>query len=305
MKKIVSILLLVVASTTAIAQQDPQYSMYMFNGLAINPAYSGSLGHLSANALYRTQWLNIDGAPTTLVANVHSPFANNKVGAGLSFTNDQIGVMARNQIAAMGSYHLQLPKYRIAFGLQLSYNQYQLGLSNVQTNNDGTSDQAFATNINTSTVNFGTGIFFYGKNWFIGAGVPQMAEKKITDPITGAKQTSVELPHVFINAGFIYAINPMVDLKPSVLLKTVSGMPLSADINVNAYYQKRYGVGFGYRHSGSMIAMLECQVHPMLKVAYAYDRAVSNLGTFAGSTHEILLRFDMVQKGSSISPRLY
>jgi type IX secretion system PorP/SprF family membrane protein len=305
MKHIFSFLFAVVVSSAMYAQQDPQYSMYMFNGLAINPAYAGSLGHLSANGLYRTQWMGIDGAPTTLTANVHGTLKNDAMGLGLQMVNDRIGVMSRTMISGIGAYQLKMPTFRISFGLQANYNQYVIGLNEVQSTSDGSVDVAFGSPVNTNTFNFGTGVFAFAEKWFVGAAMPQLLRRELTTFRNGVDEQSVEEMHVFVHGGYIYSLNPMIDLKPSLLIRYSSGAPLNGDINLNAYYQKRYGIGLGYRHGQSLVAMAEVQVHPLFKVAYAYDRAVGTLGTFAGSTHELLLRFDLVQKGNSISPRLY
>lgn len=305
MKKITAIVLFIALWFGASAQQDPQYSMYMFNGLAINPAYAGSLGNLAASALYRTQWVGIDGAPTTLVANVHQPFMDQKIGAGLAFTSDRVGEINRNIVGLSGAYHLKFPTYRLSFGIQANYNQYQVNLRNVATNPNGPADITFANNLTTSTVNFGAGAFAYAEKWFAGVSVPQLMRNDITTFDGNLQKQSYEIPHFFVHGGYIYAVNPLIDLKPSALIKMVNGAPLNFDLNLNAYYQKLYGIGLGFRNSKSLVAMAEAQVHPYLKIAYAYDRSVSNMGTFAGSTHEIMLRFMMTQKGIQISPRLY
>ena len=287
------------------AQQDPQYSMYMFNGLSINPAYSGSLGTLAASAMYRAQWVGVDGAPTTFVANAHQPFMDDKVGAGIGFTSDKIGVMNRNIISLMGSYHLKFPKFKVSFGLQGNMNQYHMGFSQVQTSSDGAVDNVFAQDLNQSVFNFGAGAFIYADKWFGGISAPQLIKSQITAFSGDIQKQSYAVPHMFLQGGYVYELNPMIDIKPSALVKYVKGSPVNVDLNVNVYYQKFIGVGLGFRNSKSIIAMLECQVHPYLKVAYAYDRGVSSMGTFYSSTHELMLRFMLTQKGVHVSPRLY
>lgn len=306
MKKTLFILLALYVGVKATAQQDPQYSMYMFNGLAINPAYAGSTEGLAANLLYRNQWTGIEGAPQTLVANVHRNFFDEKVGAGLSFINDRIGVMDRNTISLAGSYHLILEKGKLAFGLQANYSQYAVGLSSVQHNLDASvSDPTFSTNLSESTFNFGAGIFYYSDKLFGGISVPGILQNNISaTEITGAEK-ALEIPHIFYQLGYVYAVDPMIDLKPSFLIKQVAGASLNADINLNAYYKKVIGLGLGYRTNNALVAMLECQVHPYLRLAYAYDRELTDLGTVSKHTHEVMIRFMIGQKGSQISPRLY
>ncbi len=288
------------------AQQDPQYSMYMFNGLAINPAYAGSTEGLAANLLYRNQWTGIEGAPKTIVANVHRNFFEEKIGAGISFFNDQIGVMDRNTVSLAGSYHLNFEKGKLAFGIQANYSQYAVGLSTVQHNLDaGVMDPTFSTNLSESTFNFGAGVFYYSARWFGGISVPGILQNNISaTEITGAER-ALETPHIFYQLGHVYPIDPMIDLKPSILVKQIANAPVNMDLNLNAYYKKFIGLGVGYRTNNALIAMLECQVHPYLRLAYAYDRELTDIGTVAKHTHEVMIRFMMGQKGTQISPRLY
>ena len=73
------------------AQQDAQYTQYMYNTVSVNPAYAGSRGHLSIAALYRNQWVGLDGAPETQTLNFHTPMGYRGVGLGVSIVNDKIG----------------------------------------------------------------------------------------------------------------------------------------------------------------------------------------------------------------------
>ena len=307
MKNMKNILLILVGfiSLELAAQQDPQYSMYMFNGLAINPAYAGSAEGINANVLYRSQWTGIDGAPNTIVANVHKAFMQEKIGAGISFNNDQIGVMDRNTISLAGAYHLKFKYSKLAFGLQANYSQYNIGLSRVQHSQDNAADPTFAANLSESTINFGAGVFYYADKFFAGISVPSILNNDLSaTEITGGQQ-ALEVPHFLYNAGYIWAADPMIDIKPSVLIRHTTGAPINFDLNVNAYYKKFIGLGVGYRSSNALVAMLECQVHPYVKLGYAYDRELTDLGVFARHTHEVLLRFTMGPKGTQISPRLY
>lgn len=287
------------------AQQDAQYSMYMFNGMAINPAYAGSLEGLSASALYRLQWAGIEGAPRTIFANVHKPFMDHKIGAGLTVVNDQVGVMDRTALSLAGSYHLEFPTFRVALGIQGTYSQYSVGLGGVQHSLDGSADPTFATNIKQSTINFGAGAFAYAENWYAGISAPHIMRNLLSEELINTTNSSYEVPHFFAQAGYIYAVNPMLDIKPNILLKNTPNAPMNVDINLNAYYRKMIGVGVGYRTSQALIAMLECSPIPNFRFAYAYDYTLSNLNTYAGATHEIMLRYDMGVKGVRISPRLY
>lgn len=304
MKKSI-LFLAIVWSAVASAQQDPQYSMYMFNGLAINPAYAGSAEGLNANVLYRTQWTGIPGAPKTIVANAHRSFLDESIGAGLSFNNDQIGVLDRNTISLAGAYHLKFKHSKLAFGLQMNYAQYNIGLAEVQHSNDNTFDPTFGANMSESTFNFGAGVFYYADNFFAGLSAPAILNNDLSAAEITGGTGATEIPQYLLHAGYIWAVDPLIDLKPSLLIRQTQAAPIQFDINVNAYYKKFIGIGVGYRSNNAAIAMLECQVHPYVKLGYAYDRELTDIGVFAKHTHEILLRFVVGQNGKQVSPRLY
>lgn len=292
---------------TALAwsQQDPQSSLYQFNPLAVNPAYAGSAGGLQSNILYRSQWTGLPGAPKTFTANIHAPISNESLGLGLSVSNDQIGVFKRTQATAVGAYHLKMKTWRLAFGLQLSFSQYSIGLSSVNHSIDGSIDNAFSADFNESTINFGTGLFAYGKNWYGSIAMPHFRKNVLSVNTTQLDLTAFETPHIYAQAGYVHTINPMWSIKPNTMIKYVSGAPVSFDLNVVGYYKKMIGVGAGYRSDKSLVALTEIQLHPFLKVGYAYDFGLSNLATYAASSHEFFLRYAIGQKGIHISPRLF
>jgi len=297
--------LFIAASGSALAQQDPQSSMYMFNPLAVNPAYAGSAEGLQSNILYRSQWTAMPGAPKTFTANIHNPFFDEKVGGGISFSSDELGVTKRSQVALAGSYHLQFKTFRVSMGLSLSLSQYHVGLSSVQHSIDGSVDNAFSADINENTFNFGTGIFGYAKNWYVGLSVPHFKRNILSVNTAALDLTAFETPHMFFQGGYIYDINPMWSIKPNFMMKYVNHAPLSFDLNCNVYYKKTIGAGLGFRTDKSMIALFEVQLHPFLKVGYAYDYSLSSLATYAASSHEFFLRYAIGPKGVHISPRLY
>ena len=89
------------------AQQDAQFTQYMYNTINVNPAYAGSRGALSMFALHRTQWVGLDGAPVTNTVSVNTPLNNSNLGLGVSLVNDKIGPTTENSISADLSYTIQ------------------------------------------------------------------------------------------------------------------------------------------------------------------------------------------------------
>src|ERR1043166_3375076 len=109
MRRGILIFLCAVIAADLAAQQRPVQSLYMFDPLLINPAYAGTQVQLSATAIYRNQWVNLDGAPKTLTATIHSGFYKARMGLGLIITNDQIGIHNDFSLYGVYSYKIQFP----------------------------------------------------------------------------------------------------------------------------------------------------------------------------------------------------
>ena len=165
MKKILSIPLLLLCvllcSKEADAQQDPQYTQYMYNMNVINPAYAGSSEGLGVGLLYRSQWEGLDGAPETSTVNIHTPIGNN-VGLGMSIISDQIGPVKETNAYIDFSYTLNLAnENRLAFGLKAGVTSHDIGL--VDLTLIDLNDPFFANDISEMTPNIGAGVYFGGK----------------------------------------------------------------------------------------------------------------------------------------------
>ena len=244
-------LLCCLLSLGAIAQQDPQYSLYMLNGMAIHPAYAGSLGGISANMVYRKQWMGIEEAPRTVSANVQMRYFDERLGSGISMYNDKMGVFNRSVLNYTQAYHLILPQFTLAFGLQGSLQQFSARLTDVYNahNASGISDimndQAFNGNINKTIVNFGGGLYAYNDHFWFGASMPNMLKPK-WDYDVRSKIASYSIVHSFISAGGVFDVGPVFQIKPSALLKVATDSPKSLEFSCSAYAYNKFGFGLSY-----------------------------------------------------------
>ena len=107
----------------AYGQQKPVQSLYMFDQTLLNPAYTGSHVQLSATFINRNQWINFPGAPVTQTFSIHSSFFDSKVGGGLIFTRDKIGIHEDFGLFANYAFHLPITKKaKLSMGLQAGFN---------------------------------------------------------------------------------------------------------------------------------------------------------------------------------------
>lgn len=299
---LISICFLLAASIAAIAQQDPMYSQYMFNGLSVNPAYAGVRETPTMTAMYRKQWVGIDGAPTTFTFSADAPIRNQRMALGLNLVQDKIGISNNLMINFAYAYRVIFANQgKLSFGLQGGINQYKADYGSVETSmTPSQADNAFGKSTTSIFPNFGFGAYYYTGKFFVGVGVPKM----IKNNLSGTNKPTIDFTsypnrqnrHLFITTGYSFDMNADWTLKPSLLLKGVHGAPLELDVNTNVWWKEKVGGGLSYRTSDAIIAMVQFQAKDELQFGYAYDMTISRYsGTNSGS-HELMLRYEPFAK---------
>jgi type IX secretion system PorP/SprF family membrane protein len=300
----VIVVVLVLCYEQGRAQQDAMYSQYMFNYLAVNPGYAGSRDVLSATGLYRKQWVNVEGAPSTTTFAIDMPIRHEQMGIGLMVFNDQIGVEKNTGLYASYAYRLRLTKKgTLAFGANIGFAQYRASLGNVDPKNPTTPDQAFSRNVNNLNPNFGFGVFYSTDRFYLSASLPHVLA---SDLIESTELQSRLKKHYFLGAGYVFRVNPNLTLKPSVLVKVVEGAPMQGDANLNAWLMDKVGLGVSYRTGDAVVLLAEFQLLPALRFGYAYDITTTRLARYASGTHELMLRYEFAtRKKKIVTPRYF
>ncbi len=304
MKKIIiAMVVLLGYSSTSVAQQDPQYTQYMYNQSVMNPAYAGSTEGLAITTLYRDQWQGFDGAPKTMTLSVHSPVGE-RVGLGLSIISDQHGPVKENNIYADFSYTLNLKgNAKLAFGVKAGVTLHDVGLfTDVVTQISG--DEAFSEDINEVTPNAGLGAFYYTDKFYVGLSVPNILNSVHLD-VNGIAFGS-EIQHYFVSAGYVFQLSETTKLKPSVLVKSAFGAPTSFDVNANVLLHDKFELGVSYRNDDSFSGLVGFAFSDSIRIGYAYDHIVSDINIGTNASHEVFLQFDLsFTKKVSRSPRFF
>lgn len=297
--------------TSISAQQDPEYTHYMYNMSVINPAYAtGTPAMLNLGGLYRTQWVGAIGAPKTFTFFGHTAITD-KVEVGLSLISDDIGDGAKkeNNVYADFAYVLNLGgQNKLSLGLKAGFTSMQTNFNGfVLQSGDVATDLAFAENVNVTKPNIGVGAYFFRNNFYAGISAPNLLSTKHIEEKSGINAYGSEEIHTFLTAGYVFQINDKVKLKPAFMTKYVNGAPLSIDITANVLYNNKFELGAAYRVDDAISALVNINVTPTLRVGYAYDYTLSNLGQFNSGTHEIMLLFDLdlLGKGFDKSPRFF
>lgn len=299
------------------AQQDKMFSQYMFNMMALNPAYAGSRDVLSMSALYRNQWTGVDGAPQTATFTADMPLNRERVGVGLQLYGDKYGPV--QEAGAFASYAFRIKvgtRSTLALGLQAGAASYNVNLADIKTSPDGGQlDPAFANNISKILPNFGTGIYLSNDRSYIGLSVPRLIKNKLTEYNVGSV-ISTQRRHAYLAGGFVVGISPVVKMKPSFLVKYAEGAPLGFDGNINFWFADRIAIGASIRRNqfsdwssvgtDAVIGMLELQLTDQIRFGYAYDRTMNNFKDIAPSSHEIMLRYEFgFGKNRILTPRYF
>lgn len=290
---------------TGFAQQDSQFTQYMYNTININPAYAGQRNVLSVFGLYRTQWIGIDGAPSTTAFSVHSPLTNSNIGLGLSVINNSIGPSNENNISGDFSYTIKASDtYKLSFGIKATANLFNVDYTKLDIYNPN--DPTMQNNIdNEFTPNIGAGVYLHSDNTYVGISVPNFLEtQRYKDQ--GNYATVQEKMHFYLIAGHVFDLNPNLKFKPSVLTKVVNGAPLQVDLSANLMFNEKLTLGLSYRWSAALSALVGFQITDGLFAGYSYDAETTRLSTYNSGSHEIFLRFELFKSYDKIiTPRFF
>ena len=286
------------------AQQQSQYTQYMYNTMTINPGYTGTRGLPSVFGLYRTQWVGLDGAPNTANFSIEAPITENGQGLGLAVTNDQIGPSKETTLTASYAYPIQLSAdVHLSLGISASGNFMQVDYNKLNVEHP---EDAYLSGILTkNSPNFGAGIYFHSSKWYAGLSVPMILETKFYDD-TKVSVASQRM-HFYAMGGYVFDLTDNVKFKPAVMVKAVSGAPLAVDLSANFLFSEKLTLGAAYRWDAAVSAMAGFQVTPGLNIGYAYDYDTMKLGNYNSGSHEIFLRFDLFSstKYRLVTPRFF
>lgn len=290
-------------------QQDAQYTQYMYNTISINPAYAGSRGVISAFGLHRTQWVGLEGAPTTNSVSVNAPIGSN-MGLGLSIINDRIGPSTENTISIDFSYSIETSAfYKLSFGLKGTANLLDIDFTKL--NIYDPADPRFQYNIdNKFSPNIGAGVYFHSDRSYIGLSVPNMLENSHFDKSAQDQSSGFvvrERMHYYLMAGYVFDLDYNLKFKPSILTKVVAGAPLQTDISANFLFNEKFSAGLAYRWSASISALVGFQVSESWFIGYSYDAETTKLANYNSGSHELFLRFELFNGSKSrlMSPRFF
>lgn len=303
MSKIFSLILLSgFAFSSAFAQTEPMYSQYMYNMTAINPAYAGSRGATNLNYFGRSQWSGIPGAPTTHSLSLDGATVNGNFGLGVQLYNDQIGIFKTNGVNLMASTRVKVSDNGVlSGGIQAGFMNQRKNFTDVVDIYDK-NDPLFMLNQNITDPTLGLGLFYNTDKFYAGASIPNILKSSNFNTMSNNKEKNY---HFFVTSGYVFDLNETVKLKPSALMKIVRGAPVEFDLNANIWLRDVIGLGMSYRTGDAIVGMAELQLSKQLRIGYAYDYTTSDLRNIAGSTNEVMFRFEFGKETKNIKSTRY
>jgi len=287
------------------AQFEPQFTQYMFNEMFINPAYAGSRDHVALTALYRNQWVGIEGAPKTQTFSAHTPLRNEKIGIGLNIMNEEIGIT--HDLSAFANYAYRIPVSSgfLSMGLSAGVINHQERLLEVKTQDQF--DNSFMGTPRLTVPNAGFGVYYNSHTLYMGLSIPRLLQNSV-DANTGKGTNNVQMEywHYYLMGGYVFPVSDFIKLKPTFMMKAVTGAPLEADLGVHALLNELIWIGGSYRTGDSWSAILSLQLNKQLRLGYSYDNTITELKQYNSGSHEITLGYDFsFSKKKIVTPRYF
>lgn len=286
--KIMLIGLLLLPSLSVNAQQSPIYSHFMFNRLAINPAYAGSQDQLNITALHRRQWQNFEGAPTTSAFSAHKYIKKKNIGVGMLASSDQIGIHTDNRLYLVYAYKIKMKSGTLSMGLQGGFSRINSDFSklNLQSEKDVLMS-GYRSDFNP---NFGSGVYFSNQHFFAGFSIPYMLNNKLNS-VGEAVSQAQEARYYLLTSGVVLDISREVKVIPSALFRIQEGNAVGMDLNANMVLSDILTIGASYRTENAVSAIMGLNFSENLSMGYSYDINTSDIGRYSDGTHEFMVNY--------------
>lgn len=302
--------------TGLFAQQDPQFTQFMFNQLALNPAYAGSHLKPCLTAIHRQQWAGLDGAPVSSAISFDTPMANNRVGFGVNLIHDKIGPTTSWNASLAYAYRVPVENGTFSFGLQGNIRQYRVDWLNESTTHTG--DNLLSDALESKILpNAGLGLYYQSSSFYLGFSAPHLLKGDLSlleSTLPDDQLSSLEERHFFGMIGFLVKANQTIQLKPSALVKYVKNAPVDVDLNLSAIFYDKFWAGVSYRWGGStqtgvgesIDLIVQYQVSESLRFGLGYDITLSEIKAYSSGSYEFFAHYCINKDKESVTnPRFF
>lgn len=272
------------------AQKEPQYTQYMYNIGSFNPAYAGTVESPEIIGLYRAQWVDIPGAPTTIRAGANIPFNNEKMGLGINIVSDELGPSTQTYFDVAYSYQIQLSDdTKLSFGLNAGGSSLNIDYSK-GTFVDPADQSILGGKYNSFYPTIGAGLFMYHEtDWYLGLSVPNF----LTNALYNDEVATIVEDNMQFNAigGYVFQLGDRTKFKPAFLLNYLQGSPVTVNLSANFQFIDALTIGASYRFDNAVSGLAGFQISNAMFIGYSYDYNTNGLGEYSGGSHEAILKF--------------
>ena len=293
MRGILTISACAILASASFAQQDPQYTQYMFDRLSVNSGVAGTSGNICATALLRQQWSGFDGAPKTGLINVHGPISKINSGVGVSIYFDKLGQENTTVARLHYAYHIKPGGGVGTLGIGIYGGLTSRALGSDWIAVDPVTDDTAIPDNGTSASGFdlGAGIYYTTPKLWVGVSSTQLPETELAEVSIKNRR------HYYAQAGYDWQLkNPKFMVQPSLLLKS-DATSTQIDLSALFMYDKMVWLGIGYRTEDAISPIIGYQMpmgktkSGMLRIGYSYDVTTSELKNYSSGSHEIMLNY--------------
>lgn len=301
MKKFILAIVCIICSLCGYAQQDAQYSQYMFNQLALNPAYAGSREALATSLVYRDQWTGIQGAPSTGALSVQMPLKKKKIGVGAEIFSDKLGPKNTSGILLSYAYRIPFLKGKLSFGLRMGVYNYAFDWNKLEYKDQSDVYNQIKARDSKITPTADFGMYYYARTFYWGFATTHLNRGKITDMTTDS--VSHQTVHFFMPIGKAFEVRNMI-INPSILIKSTGNAPSSVDVSVNFLLKERLWLGVSARSKYGIVFLAQYMINEKMKAGYSYDLGTNKIGIVGKGSHEIMIGYDINLHGTKmVTPR--
>jgi type IX secretion system PorP/SprF family membrane protein len=277
------------------AQREPFYTQYMYNIGSFNPAYVGTVETPDLNLLYRSQWIDIPGAPRTIRFGMNYPLSNRKHGLGFNAVNEQLGPTTQTFVDVSYSFQVEFDnEVFLSFGLDAGGSFLNVDFSKGTFENPGEPILGVET-INEFTPTIGAGLFLYRSNWYVGFSIPNF----LTDGLYSDEAAQVVEDQLQYNliGGYVFQLNDNLKFKPAFLVNYIQGAPVNGNLSASFLLNDTFTLGAAYRFDNAVSGLAGFQISNSLFLGYAYDYNVNGLGGYNSGSHEAIVKFFLGKGG--------
>ena len=317
MKKTVLLFIGVLITFAVKAQQDSQFTQYVFNGIHINPGYAGSKEELYIQSFYRAQWLGLEGAPRTFSVSADAALMNKNVGLGLIVSSDQVG--AQQHLSAYVNYAYRLrvgfeESTRLSFGI--AGGMVQTGIDGGRLNAVQPGDIAVPTGMQSLTVpDARVGVYYADTTFFAGLSLTNIIARSLANKTHENMNVPLPEPHLYFTTGALFKVNSDVRFKPVLLIKDDFKGPMSIDLNAFFLLKEKVWLGGFYKTEANLYdkkhlqrdlmkrnalgVIAEVFATPDLRIGYSYDYLINKFRNYSSGSHELSVGFYFSKRTTS------